>query len=452
METAPYTLVNIEDDTEIEGEILEVTDDTILLQRRGSTRNRKGPEVGSSGNRHRNEYLGGLEYNYKLRGHSGTKIYDKMRRSDPVVRRALRVAKTPVLAGRWFVEADEEANAQQLEMKEFIEWCLFENMETNWILFIKEALSMLDFGHSIFEKVYRTTSTPFGRRTILEDLAPRSQTSIMKFLYDSKGRPTSMEMYNYDDKPVSVKYRKLLAFTYDKEGYNLEGTSLLRSAYKPWFFKNTLEKIDAIQKERHGVGVPVIVLPMGADNKADRKKAKILGKNLRSNPGAYIILPPRWEIYWAKIEGLLVNIIDSIKYHDNAIEKNVLADFLSTTTSESGANVKSDTFLKSSRDLANIVYEEVNKRLIKELINYNYGVQRHYPKLQVRRISDEADIRILSFALKNAVGSDIIRPDSILEKWLRREFSLPPKDEDTEREAPMNNRQGADRSGKSERD
>ena len=129
-----------------------------------------------------------------------------------------------------------------------------------------------------------------------------------------------------------------------------------------------------------------------------------------------------------------------------------MADFLSTTASESGATTKADTFLKSSRDLANIVYEEVNKNLIKELVNYNYGVQKYYPKLRVRRISDEADIRILSFALKNAVGSEIIRPDEVLERWLRREFSLPAKDAKTEREVNINNRQGSDRSGSSERD
>jgi len=46
------------------------------------------------------------------------------------------------------------------------------------------------------------------------------------------------------------------AFTNGKEGENWEGVSLLRPAYKPWFMKSTLEKIDAIAHERQSLGVP----------------------------------------------------------------------------------------------------------------------------------------------------------------------------------------------------
>ena len=439
----------MEDDTIIEGEVLEFHDDYIVLQSPSKSTLRKGPEVGSAGNKHINMYLGGAEYNKKLSGTRGFKVYDQMRRSDPVVRRTLRVAKTPILAGRWFVEAN---SPEQNEMREFIEWCLFENMGSNWTIFIKEVLTMLDFGFSTFEKVYRTKKTPFGTMTVLEDLAPRLQTSVMQFEYNNKGRPTAMKMYNYNDKPVTIRYRKLLAFTYDKVGYNIEGISLLRSAYKPWFFKGRLEKLDAAQKERHGIGIPIIKLPPGAVTDKDLKAARNMGQSLRANPSAYIILPARWEVEWAKLEGLPVDILESIKYHDMAMEKNILADFLSTTSSDSGTDTKADIFLKSSRDLANIIYEEINRNLIQELINYNYGEQLHYPKLKVRRVSDEVSSRVLSFALKNIVSSDIIRPDEDLENWWRNELSLPAKDGDTERQPIVNNRQGQDNSGKSQRE
>jgi hypothetical protein len=51
---------------------------------------------------------------------------------------------------------------------------------------------------------------------------------------------------------------KLIVFVNEMEGMNWWGTSLLRPAYKHWFIKNTLYKIDAIAHERQGLGIPYV--------------------------------------------------------------------------------------------------------------------------------------------------------------------------------------------------
>src|SRR3954469_5017270 len=48
------------------------------------------------------------EYNPKLLGLEGLKVYDQMRKSDGTVRGALRLVKTPVFAARWFVDPKRE--------------------------------------------------------------------------------------------------------------------------------------------------------------------------------------------------------------------------------------------------------------------------------------------------------------------------------------------------------
>ena len=48
------------------------------------------------------------EYNSELRGLNGLRTYDKMRRGDAQVRATLRLIKTPILAGHWYVEPSSE--------------------------------------------------------------------------------------------------------------------------------------------------------------------------------------------------------------------------------------------------------------------------------------------------------------------------------------------------------
>ncbi|KKM15368.1 hypothetical protein LCGC14_1696760, partial [marine sediment metagenome] len=83
-------------------------------------------------------------------------------------------------------------------------------------------------------------------------------------------------------KEVKSPEEKLILFANEKEGDNFRGVSLLRPAYKSWYFKEAFEKIDAISFERQGVGIPVFKMPTNA-TPDDREKAEEIGKNLRAN-------------------------------------------------------------------------------------------------------------------------------------------------------------------------
>ena len=393
----------------------------------------KGPEIGSAGARWRRDVLGGEEYNKVVAGRAGLKVFDKMRRQDATVKRSLKVAKTPIVSGRWFVASADPSNEKDNEVRDFIKWTLFNGMEASWTQFLTEALTMLEFGYSFFEKIYANQMTPFGTRTVLKEFAPRAQIDVIEWKYDSKGRPLYVEMDDFDGSQIRIPYDKLIAFTMDREANNIEGTSILRSAYKHWYFKDNLYKIDAIQKERHGIGVPIIRLPVNFNNE-DRDKAKEIGRNLRTNEQAHVVLPPMWELEFAEIKGQPVNPLDSIEHHDKCIEKNVLADFLNSSGSEA-AEVQSTMFLKATRYISDIIREEINFRVIPELVRYNYSSRvKRFPTLEVRRVAEENPLRTLTFALRNLVGADVIRPDDELEKFVRDEMFLTAKDKKTERQ------------------
>lgn len=393
-------------------------------------------EIGASGTSWR-RLLGGEDYNRALAGHQGIETFDQMRRSDGTVRQSLRIAKTPVLAGRWFVESHDPGDEKHDEIAEFVEGALFKWQSISWFNVLTEALLMLDFGYYTFEKVFTMKEVPIGDSTQMKAVwrkwAPRHPLDVEEWVYDRHGGVDGGWFASWDDaQPVWIPISKLLIFTYDREGGNIEGISLLRSAYKHWYYKDNLYKIDAIQKERHGIGIPVIKLPPNY-TPTDKRLANELGRNLRTNERAHVVLPPMWELEFADLKGALVEIGESIEHHDNAIVRNVLANFVGTETSAAAA-VQVELFLKATRFIADIIADVANKFAIPELVDFNYSGVSGYPQLGVRRIGETADWRTLSFAIRNFVGANIIKPDDPLEEWVRKEMDLPQVDPDSTRE------------------
>lgn len=374
------------------------------------------------------------EYNQQLQGLKGLEQYDRMRKSDGTVRGTLRLVKTPVLAGRWFVEPASQST-RDVNAAEFVWKQLTELMSISWSQILQESLLMADFGYYMFEKVWEERVVDGKERLIWSKLAPRHPMDVKKWEYDKQGGPNGVKMFSptsshwlYDD--IYIPVDKLLVMTFDREAGNIEGISVLRSAYKHWYFKEQLYKIDAIQKERHGIGVPVIKLPPGFNN-TDKQLANEMGRNLRTNERAHIVLPPNWELIFAKLEGHVVNAIESIKMHDSAIRENVIATFAGRE-SGSGNEEDQDMFLKATRFIADTVCDTFNMYAIPQLVEYNFS-RVGMPKLRVRRIGEQADWRTLSFAVRNLIGSGVIVPDDKLEAHLREEMDLPMADPATAR-------------------
>lgn len=413
------------------------------------------------------------EYNPKLAGAHGLEQFDKMRKSDGTVRGTLRIVKTPVLAADWYIQAGGE-RLKDKKAAEFVWKNLTELMSISWTQVLTESLLMCDFGYYIFEKVYDERVVDGRNRTIWKKLAPRHPLDIESWVFDENGGPVgcwfrtthedadawrnevmsganstqtgNMPGLVNDPTPtvsgipyldaqfhpnaIFIPIEKLLVFTFDKEAGNIEGVSVLRSAYKHWYYKEQLYKIDAIQKERHGIGIPVIKLPMGYKPE-DKTAAENLGRNIRTNERAHIVLPPGWDILMLKLEGNPVDALKSVEHHDKLIEKNIVAHFLNATGEQSDVLV--DMFLKSTRFMADIVAETFNMYCIPELVAYNFPGAA-IPKLRYRHIGEAVDWRTMSFAVRNFIGAGVIKPDDKLEENIRESMGLPKVDPDTTRE------------------
>jgi len=327
---------------------------------------------------------------------------------------------------------------------------------------------MLDFGYYMFEKVFAkgedVTADPSAKgKVVWKKFAPRHPMDVKEWYMDLNGGPLSVDMWTppvqiTDTTPgnvgnvgqnirtpipqdfeggiiqayqrwINIPIDKLLVFTFDKEAGNIEGVSILRSAYKHWYYKDNLYKIDAIQKERHGIGIPVIQLPMGYGDQ-DRQLADQLGRNLRTNERAHVVLPPNWVLQFAELKGHPVDCLPSIKHHDNMIPQGIIGQFMNSEKTD--IEEQHTLFLKATRFTADIVLDVMNRYGIPQLVNMNWG-RSVYPQLYVKRIGEQEDWRTNSFTLRNYVGAGVIVPDDDLEDAVREEMGLPPRDDATAR-------------------
>lgn len=371
-----------------------------------------------------------------------TQTYKKMMRSDASVRSSMRAGKAPILAADFFVEPFDDSEEAQV-VAEFVKYNLFDSPSVPFVKTLADVLTMFDYGFSVLEPVYemkewapKKTQPAANRKkyTMLRKVALRPAPTIAKFLYDENGGPAGVEQNATDNnnktRKVTIPIEKLLIFTFDGEGGNLEGESILRSAYTHWFYKTTLYKIDAIQKERHGIGVPDIELQTGA-SQADTDLAHRMGRNLRTNEFSYIVRPPALKVGFAELQGNLVNALESAGHHDNMIMKNILVQFLNMGLEGGGggrntASSAFDMFLKSMSFAANYICDCYNMYLISRLVAYNFDTAK-FPKLAVRNVGEMKDLQMWSSAFRNLVDVNIITNDLDTEQYARGIMDIPKK-------------------------
>lgn len=369
--------------------------------------------------------------------------YKKMVRGDVSVRSSLRVGKSSILSAEFYTEP-YSPDVEDLVIDEFVSDNLFYGGNLPWTKTLEGIVRFLENGFSTFEEVWELRewapriSQPTANRkqyTMLRKLAERPARTITAFTYDDNGGLQGFKQNaigaDGQTKEVEVPITKAVIFTFEGDG-NVEGESILRPAYRNWFYKDKLYTIDAIQKERHGIGVPEVEVLPGATKK-DKEFAEELGANLRTNEKAYIVRPSTLTVGFAELKGQPVNALESALHHDNQIMKNILTQFINLGIDGSGGGRATgatafDAFMKAMKYIANMVCDYLNMYTIPRLVAYNFPTNR-FPKLCVRNIGETRDMQSWSSMVKNLFESLGITPDLPTEQYLRKIADIPQKTE-----------------------
>lgn len=375
-------------------------------------------EIGTSGVSITSGLITGEEYNPKLTGKKAIDAYDQMRRSDATVNAALNAVKLPILSADFSLDPASDDDADK-EVAEFIEDCLFHIVD--WEQFLGEALTFLDFGYDVHEMVFEPREINGTLRIALVKLGYRKQTTIEK--WETKDGKPGIQQFDNTGHTYSIPAEKLVRFTHKQEGDNYEGISLLRAAYKHWYIKDKLYRIDAVGHERHALGVIDVTTPVGA-TETDKKKMRTLVRNLRANEESYIEHPEGWIVAFLDMKAnSLKDVEPSINHHDRQIMKNVLAQFLEIgaaggSGTRSTSEDHSRLFELAVQSVARRIVQVLQNTVVRTLVDLNF-TDREYPTLRVGNISDD-NIPVMSEAIKKFVDAGVIHPRAADENSTRK--------------------------------
>lgn len=373
------------------------------------------------------EYLFDLK-DYKTRA----LVYDKMRRGDPQIKMCLGAVKAPIKAAPWEIEPYDVNDPDYVADAELMEYILFEGMDRGWSSYLSEALTMLDFGSSVFEMTDCIKQHPtFGPVNALKNLSFRSQKTLESWHLDPETQKLShICQYAYGDigRTVDIPGEFLLINTLEKEGSDYEGISALRACFGPWARKNFNLKTNQIGIEKFAVPTPIVTVPDGKESGEQFDNMIAALEAWCVHEKGYLTKPEGWTIEFNNNTYDPQKVEISIDNEDKRIAKAFIANFLELGMNGFGSQSLSvdlsDFFTNSCEQVAQIIADQINDVVIPRMIQLNRGPRAYYPKLKVSGISDRAG-KELAEVLKILFDSKVVTPDDELEKYIRERYDLP---------------------------
>ena len=415
-------------------EALEKTRDNVRLDK---TKGASGTEMFDGGT------ISTDEYNPEL---IGDELWDKvriMKNSDGAIRSALQVMKLPFLrtTAKIVPEKTDTEDATDKLIAETAHAKLITNthIHETWDEQLRNRLLMFDYGFSCEEKVHTIDDDGF---LVYSRFAPRMPWSIERF----KADPRSGQLrYVYQrafkgDKQVELRMdapRYVNVYTWDKEGDNYWGRTVLRYMYKHWWYKEELYRIDAVRLDRWGIGIPDAEVAEGKTLKPKEKTDVIrMLRQLRGNERAYILRPAeiKISILTPQGQGGALGLMESVNHHDVMIFRSILAGFMTTGNQEHGnygsTASYTDLYLYALQSAANFLEEQYTKQVVRQFCLDNFNMTgRPFPRLKFTDIQ-KTDLEAISEGIARLTGAKVITPDDDLESFFRTLYGWPklPKD------------------------
>jgi len=423
-------------------------------------------EVGATGTEFYSGFLDAEEYNKDLQGEKAIEVFTRMMRSDGMVKAMIRSMVLPMRGATLRVEPASD-QPQDIHIANVVKHNLLNMRGQTWDNLIRQMFtSALGYGHAVHEKVFSlpdgtpNIQTIDGQQVIaLYKLAPRLAKSIYRWHIDRTGELQGITQKTFvpDNKagfevtaawndPASyiaggswlyptIPIGRLCVFTLEQEGANFRGESVLRSAYKHFYYKDNLLRIQALSAERHGVGVPYAIVKKGI-RKADKKAVADALQRLHAHEKGYFIAsedhladrPDAFGILDMKATGLR-SADSAILYHDRQMALSILADYLTLGSGSGGnANVmhrdKNSLFFNSLRGVVKPFENAFNAQVVHQMVDLNWPGVDAYPRVQLTSL-EVKDIVALATALASLVQAGIISPDAEIENIIREMIDLP---------------------------
>mgnify|MGYP006278961833 CR=1 FL=1 len=410
-------------------------------------------ELGTSGLRRSGGFIT-EEFLNALRGRRGLLVYREMADNDPVIGSILYAIEKVVLRLDWRVDPFDDSDAAK-ELAEFVDGCL-EDMSDSWDQTLASILSMLVYGFSFHEIVYKIRGGDVDdpkKKSKYSDgkigwrkMPIRSQETLNNWMMDVDG---GIQGFRQID-PTGGGFREIpidkgLLFRTTVNKNNPEGRSLLRNCFRPWYYKRRIEEIEAVGIERDLAGLPVAKVPpeylsSGATAAQQQVLAEIttIVQNIKRNEQEGVIFPKMFDEN--NNEMFSLELLSSggsrqfdtdkiIERYDQRISMSVLSDFILLGHEQVGSfalgSQKMDLWTMSVEAIAKSIAEVMNQYAIPRLLKLNGMDTKLTPYLTYGEVAS-VDLNELANYVKNLISAGALTPDEKLEAYLREQASLPP--------------------------
>lgn len=413
------------------------------------------------------------EYDPNLRGIRGARMFREMSDSSPTIGAFLHVINMVVTKLGWHLKPKDQT-PMSLLAQEYFE-SLMTDMEHGWTSFIQEALSMIIYGYAPFEIVLKERN---GEKPSNPDLGSkyddgmigirklglRSQETVLRWIFDQdNNKVLGMAQIPWTGGIRMIPRSKMLLFRTRYFRNNPEGRSMLRNAYRPYYFSKRVEEIEGIGIERDLAGFPVIKIPAeviaaakGSDSAPPDPEAlatlqayQAMGKNIRRNSQECAIMPSDCDEHGnALFELTLLSAAGqrqfdtdrTIQRYQQQMASCVMADFLLLGHGQGksgGSTLSSDKitmFFEAIAGLVNLVVEVLNLELVPLLGRLNGIPIENLPEFFTDK-PEQVDLGRMG-AYINALSASgmVLFPNEELEDFLLNLAGLPAPTPETREE------------------
>jgi hypothetical protein len=322
--------------------------------------------------------------------------------------------------------------------------------------FLSEALTMLVHGFAPMEMVWKlrkgaSVAAPEHRSRFkdayvgVRKISLRAQDSIFRWDIADNGDIKGLWQQPFTGPQVYIPAERYVLFRTRSNKNNPEGRSILRNAYRPWFFKSRLEEIEGIGVERDLAGLPIMRVPgrlfegqASPEEKAVYQSYLSLVQNIKRDKQEGVLLPGtrddkgnyHYDLSLLSTGGTRqLDTSKIIDRYDQRIAMSVMADFLFLGQSNHGSlalsSDKTEMFATAIGTMMDTVVDTFNAHIMPRLWEVNGFDYETLPKLGHGDI-EKPDLEKLSRFLTAMTGIGVpLMPDRDLENKLRRFASLP---------------------------
>lgn len=403
------------------------------------------------------ERFGGTIYEEflpELKGPRGIKIYKEMSSNDATIGAILFATQMLIRQVAWRVETNGNTKEDE-ENADFLRGCM-DDMSMTWSDTISEILSMLTFGWSYHEIVYKRRLGPnkdSSRNSRFNDgkigwrkIPIRSQDSLYEWVFDQNGGLQGMvQMAPPSYKLVTIPIEKSLHFRTLSQKNNPEGRSVLRNAYRSWYFKKNIEVIEGIGIERDLAGLPIVYVPpellsptATTEEKAVLTELKKIVTSVKRNEQEGVIMPLLYDDKGNKMYDFALlssggrrqfDINATIQRYDQRIAMTILADFIllghENVGSYSLSSNKTNLFAVALGAWLDSIAEVFNRYAVPRLFELNAIKTDQLPQI-VHGDVESVDLKELGEYISKLSGAGMeLFPNNELENHLLKVANLP---------------------------